>query len=279
MLRAGHVEIPAENEKRRVSRRIGWPPVALASRRRTTPYAASVLVARQQEGELVAADAEGAIGGRARWRRSAGRAWRAAGRRRHGHRCRSRASGRRGRSSRARADSPRRMAIGDLAGQLLLEGAMVAEPGERIDARIEGCPIVGRARVAEVLLEARAEGLDVAARRDAPRRRRSRSRQPLPRRWRQRGRRRHRRRPRRGRPRRSLRRTRIRARGAAARSRPCRARPACPWQGPLKPTVAGRHPYPEVPPTAPDRRRGARRPEAVYPTSMSACEARAMSRA
>lgn len=48
-----------------------------------------------------------------------------------------------------------------LDGELLLEGSMVAEPGERIDPRVERGPVVGRARVAELVLEAGPDGLDV----------------------------------------------------------------------------------------------------------------------
>ncbi len=43
--------------------------------------------------------------------------------------------------------------LGDLANELLLEGPVVAEAGERIEARVEARPLVGPARLPQVVLE------------------------------------------------------------------------------------------------------------------------------
>ena len=109
---------------------------------------------RQQQSELIAADAEGAIGG-------------AHGRADHpSERGQQLVTGgvaigvvhalqvvevddHKGEGTRLANGS------GHLARELLLECTMVAEPGQRIDARIEGRPIVGRARLPELGLERR----------------------------------------------------------------------------------------------------------------------------
>ena len=149
----GQVEMPAENEKRR---HVAQDRVAAGGAGQQAPDHAVGRLAvgrRQQEGELVAADAERAIGGAA-WSRDqpadGGSSWSPAAwpigvvdplqvvevddRERE----RAAVRGRR---------------VGDLAGELLLEGAVVAEAGQRVDARVEARPVVGGPRLAEVALE------------------------------------------------------------------------------------------------------------------------------
>ena len=153
MLRSGHVEIPAENEKRRVSRRVGWPPVALASRRRTTAIrglrrrrrnrranSSPPMRKERSVGRTVARISRPTVA--SSWSPAA---WPSV-------------SLSRLRSSRSIIASEIgcfcRTGSATWRVELLLEGAVVAEAGEGIDARIEGCPIVGHEGLAELHFEA-----------------------------------------------------------------------------------------------------------------------------
>ncbi len=64
--------------------------------------------------------------------------------------------------------------VGDLAGQLLLEGAVVAQAGQRVHARVETRPIVGFEDLVVVGLEGRHRPDDLPDRESCDQRRRSR---------------------------------------------------------------------------------------------------------